>query len=258
MTDPVWWFYLYWLPSYLAKERGLGGLTNARALIMPYAAAIAGGLIAGWSSGFLLKRGWSTARARLTVMLICAAGMPAAIVAVFARDAGTALALISLATGCHQAWGAILFTLPSDLFPKRAVGSVVGLGSTCGAIGGMFMTLVAGGVLQWLHSFVPLFVVAGVMHVFAWLAVLALAGRRFTPADLDRDLSAQPSPTLARIGVGLVGAGLALIALVLWQWRLIVAATHSPSTATAGLVASTGVTAIGALLIYAARGHRPA
>jgi ACS family hexuronate transporter-like MFS transporter len=190
------------------------------------------------------------------VMLICAAGMPAAIVAAYARDAGTALALISLATGCHQAWGAILFTLPSDLFPKRAVGSVVGLGSTCGAIGGMFMTLVAGGVLQWLHSFTPLFVVAGVMHVIAWVVVLALAGRRFTPADLGRDLSTEPSPTLSRIGVALTLFGAALIALVVVEWRLIVAATRSPSTATAGLVASFGVGAIGCVLIYAARGRR--
>jgi ACS family hexuronate transporter-like MFS transporter len=186
-------------------------------------------------------------------MLICAAGMPAAIVAAYARDAGTALALISLATGCHQAWGAILFTLPSDLFPKRAVGSVVGLGSTCGAIGGMFMTLVAGSILQWLHSYKPLFVIAGVMHVLAWLVILALAGRRFAPADLDRDLSTQPSPTLARIGLALVLLGAALIALVATRWSLIIAATHSPSTATAGLVASSGVALIGAVLIHAAR-----
>jgi ACS family hexuronate transporter-like MFS transporter len=258
MTDPVWWFYLYWLPSYLAKERGLTGLTGAKALLAPYMAATVGGVLAGWLSGFLVKRGWSTGRARLTVMLVCAAGMPAAIAAVFARDSGTALALITLAMGCHQAWGANLFTLPSDMFPKRAVGSVVGLGSTCGAIGGMFMTLVAGGVLQWTGSFAPLFVIAGVMHLGAWALILLLAGRKFAPADLDQDLSTQPSPILARIGLGLAIAGAALIALVVSRWQMIVAATHTPSTAVAGVVASTGVAAIGGVLIYAARGRRSA
>jgi ACS family hexuronate transporter-like MFS transporter len=256
MTDPVWWFYLYWLPSYLAKERGVTGVTSAKWLLIPYSAATVGSLLAGWLSGFLLKRGWSAGRARLTVMAVCAAGMPAAIGAVFARDFGTAMALIALATGCHQAWGANLFTLPSDMFPKRAVGSVVGLGSTGGAIGGMFMTLVAGGILQWTGSFIPLFVIAGVMHLGAWLVILGLAGRKFTPADLDRDLSAQPSRLLTRIGVALALVGAGLMALVFSQWHVIVVATRTPSTAMAGVVASAGVVAIGIVLVFASRGRR--
>jgi ACS family hexuronate transporter-like MFS transporter len=130
-------------------------------LLAPYTAATVGGLVAGWLSGYLVKRGWPTGRARLTVMLGCALGMPAAIGAVLAHDAVTALVLISIATGCHQAWGANLFTIPSDMFPKRAVGSVVGLGSSGGAIGGLFMTLIAGGILQWTGSFVPLFCITG-------------------------------------------------------------------------------------------------
>ena len=255
MTDPVWWFYLYWLPTYLARARGISGLSGAFVLILPYTAATVGGLLAGALSGALLQRGWPLARARLGVMLVCALGMPAAIGAVLAHDRITAIALITLAMGCHQAWGAILFTIPSDLFPKRAVGSVVGLGSTCGAIGGMFMTLVAGGMLQWLGSYVPLFVIAGVMHLLAWLVVLALAGRTFAPADLDRDVTAAPSPVLARAGLALAALGALLVALVIAQWRTIAAATHSPATAAAGLVASAGVLAIGAVLVYAARGR---
>jgi ACS family hexuronate transporter-like MFS transporter len=256
MTDPVWWFYLYWLPSYLAKERGVTGVTGATYLLAPYTAATVGGVIAGWLSGFLVKRGWSAGRARLTVMLICAAGMPAAIAAVLARDNTTALILISIATGCHQAWGANLFTIPSDMFPKYAVGSVVGLGSTGGAIGGMFMTLIAGGILQWTGSFTPLFVIAGVMHVLAWLVILGLAGRKFTPADMDADVAAHPSPVLARIGVALTILAVGLIAAVIANWQAVVAATRTPSTAVAGLVASGGVAAIGCVLIYAARGRR--
>jgi ACS family hexuronate transporter-like MFS transporter len=189
-------------------------------------------------------------------MLVCAAGMPAAIGAVLARDAQTALILVSVATGCHQAWGANLFTIPSDMFPKRAVGSVVGLGSTGGAIGGMFMTLIAGGVLQWTGSFTPLFVIAGVMHLVAWTTILVFAGRKFTPADLDRDVTANASPILSRVGVALVMLGAGLIALVATQWKTIIGATHTPSTAVAGLVASSGVVAIGVVLIYAARGRK--
>jgi ACS family hexuronate transporter-like MFS transporter len=255
MTDPVWWFYLYWLPSYLAKERGVTGMSNAKYLLLPYTTATVGGLIAGWLSGWLVKRGWSAGRARLTVMLVCAAGMPAAIGAVLARDATTALILVSVATGCHQAWGANLFTIPSDMFPKRAVGSVVGLGSTGGAIGGMFMTLIAGGVLQWTGSFTPLFVIAGVMHLVAWTTILLFAGRKFTPADLDRDVTAQPSPVLARVGAALAVVGVGLIALVATQWHTIVSATRTPSTAVAGVVASSGVVAIGIVLVFAARGR---
>jgi ACS family hexuronate transporter-like MFS transporter len=255
MTDPVWWFYLYWLPSYLAKERGVTGMTGAKYLLAPYTAACVGGVVAGWLSGFLVKRGWSAGRARLTVMLICAAGMPAAIGAVLARDLTTAVVLVTIACGCHQAWGANLFTIPSDMFPKRAVGSVVGLGSSGGAIGGMFMTLIAGGVLQWTGSFTPLFIIAGVMHLLAWTTILLFAGRKFTPADLDRDVTA-PSPVLSRVGIALAVAGAGLIAAVATQWTTIVAATRTPSTAVAGLVASSGVVAIGIVLVVAARGRR--
>jgi MFS family permease len=174
---------------------------------------------------------------------------------VLARDATTALILLSVATGCHQAWGANLFTIPSDMFPKRAVGSVVGLGSTGGAIGGMFMTLIAGGVLQWTGSFTPLFVIAGVMHLVAWTTILLFAGRKFAPADLDRDVTAQRSPVLSRVGAALAVAGVGLIALVAAQWQTIVSATKTPSTAVAGVVASSGVVAIGIVLVFAARGR---
>ena len=255
LTDPVWWFYLYWLSPYLTRERGVKGMDLALWLLPPYTSACLGGLVAGWLSGYLVKRGWPTGRARLTVMLGCALGMPAAIGAVLTHDAVTALVLISIATGCHQAWGANLFTLPSDMFPKRAVGSVVGLGSSGGAIGGLFMTLVAGGILQWTGSYVPLFMICGVMHLIAWGTIRYLAGARFTPADLDRDPTVEPSPVLARAGAALVVIGGALVALVASHWEAIRVATKTPSTCVAGLVASGGVVAIGAVLIFAARGR---
>jgi len=256
LTDPVWWFYLYWLPPYLNKVRGVSGIDLALWMLPPYTSATVGGLVAGWVSGHLVKRGWPTGRARLTVMLVCALGMPAAIGAVLVKDPITALVLISVATGCHQAWGANLFTLPSDMFPKRAVGSVVGLGSSGGAIGGLFMTLVAGGMLQWIGSYKPLFVICGVMHLIAWTSILVLGGRQFTVADIERDPTTEPSPVLARVGLALAVLGSLLVTLVAWQWEAIRVATKTPSTCVAGLVASSGVVAIGCVLIYASRGRR--
>ncbi|PYV13225.1 MAG: MFS transporter [Acidobacteria bacterium] len=124
MTDPVWWFYLYWLPSYLNKERGVSALTGAVMLIIPYIAADFGSVGGGWLSGFLIKRGWKVGRARLAALLIFALCMPGAIWAVLTKDFWTALGLISLATAAHQAWSANMFTIASDMFPRRVVGSV--------------------------------------------------------------------------------------------------------------------------------------
>lgn len=257
MTDPVWWFYLYWLPSYLSKERGLSTLSASKALILPYLAASVGSVAGGWLSGSLIGKGWSVGRARLFAMMIFAAGMPAAVWAVLTHDFWLGLGLISLATACHQAWSANLFTLSSDMFPKRAIGSVVGLGSMCGAIGGMFMTLIAGGMLQWLGSYVYLFIFAGVMHPLAWIVIRVLAGKDFKPADLDDALDARRSPVLMAIGAGLAVVGTVLVALVVNNFDDIVKAAKSQSTAAAGIVASGGVLIIGLVLIYAGRGRAP-
>ncbi len=128
LTDPVWWFYLYWLPSYLSKERGFSAMASASVLIIPYLAADGGSVFGGLLSSLWIKRGWSVANARLTAMLITAMCMPAAIWAVLTDKGWLSLALISLATAAHQGWSANLFTTSSDLFPKRIVASVVGLG----------------------------------------------------------------------------------------------------------------------------------
>src|SRR5262245_60279531 len=164
-TDPVWWFYLTWLPDYLNRVRGLPPLKAGVVFAIPYLAASVGSIAGGWLPGHLMKRGWPAGKARLVAMMLYALGMPAAIWAVLTGNLIAAVALISVATSCHQAWSANLFTLTSDMFPKRAVGSVVGLGAMCGALGSMFMTLVAGGMLQWFGSYTPLFIAMGVMHV---------------------------------------------------------------------------------------------
>jgi ACS family hexuronate transporter-like MFS transporter len=166
-TDPIWWFYVYWIPSYLKQGRGFSLQEIGLFAGVPFWAAGFGSVMGGWLSGFLMRQGWTVNGARKIVMLICALCMPAGIVAVFAPNAAISLLFISIATSAHQGWSANLFTLTSDLFPKKDVGTVVGLGGTGGAVGGMILAVTAGYVLQWFHSYVPLFIIAGIMHPLA-------------------------------------------------------------------------------------------
>jgi ACS family hexuronate transporter-like MFS transporter len=167
MTDPIWWFYVFWLPSYLQQARGFTAKDLAYFSWIPYLVADGGSVLGGWLSGHWIKCGWTVSRARKTTMVIFAFCMPAGVAAVFAPNAQLALALISIAMASHQAWSANVFTLASDMFPKRDLGSVVGLGGAAGAVGGMIIALVAGYVLQWFHTYVPLFIIASVMHPLA-------------------------------------------------------------------------------------------
>ena len=167
MTDPIWWFYIFWLPSYLKQARGFSLEMIGYFAWIPFFAADVGSVLGGWLSSFWIKRGWSVDRARKTTMAICAFCMPAGILAVFVHSPWTALALISVATSAHPGWSANIFTLASDMFPKKDVGTVVGMGGAGGAIGGMILALTAGYVLQWFHTYVPLFLVASIMHPLA-------------------------------------------------------------------------------------------
>jgi ACS family hexuronate transporter-like MFS transporter len=255
MTDPVWWFYLVWLPTYLNKERGISALKASVMLLYPYIAADFGSVGGGYLSGFLMKRGWPVGRARLMSMGIFAFCMPGAIWAVLTDDFYTALGLISLATAAHQAWSANIFTLASDMFPKKVVGSVVGLGGMAGAIGGMFMQLIVGGILQVTKSYVPLFVIAGVMHPLALVAILFFAGRDFKQADIEAKENSAPSRNLMLAGSAVTLAGLTLVAVVAFNWGLLTA--RSVSAAAQGLTASIGVSLLGLALLYASRGRAP-
>lgn len=184
MTDPIWWFYVYWLPSYLKQGRGFTLREIGLFAWIPFWTAGFGSVAGGWLSGFLMKRGWTVNGARKTAMAICAFSMPAGIAAVFAPNAALALALISLSTSAHQGWSANVFTLASDMFPKEDVGAVVGLGGTGGAVGGMILALAAGYVLQWFHTYVPLFIIAGVMHPLA-IGMVHLLVPRIERVEID-------------------------------------------------------------------------
>ena len=166
MTDPVWWFYIFWLPKYLIEARHFS-IENLRLFgFIPFVAAVPGSIVGGWLSGHLLRRGRSVNFARKTALLICAACMPLGIIAVFSRSPWMSLLFISIGTASHQGWSANVFTLASDTFPKKDVGSVVGIGGAAGAFGGAILAWVAGHILQH-HSYLPLFIIAGVMHPLA-------------------------------------------------------------------------------------------
>ena len=121
----------------------------------------------GWLSSFLIKRGWSINRSRKTAMLVCAISVLPIVLVSQTSNLWVAVALLSLATAAHQGWSANLFTTVSDIFPRKAVGSVVGLGGMAGAIGGMLVATAAGFILEFTGSYVILFVMAGVAYLIA-------------------------------------------------------------------------------------------
>lgn len=184
LTDPIWWFYLFWLPKYLSSNHGLPMLSLGLPLVVIYNAACVGSIAGGWLPARFLRAGWSLPRARKTAMLICALAVAPIVMASSVRDLWPAVALISLATAAHQGWSANMFTLASDMFPQPAVGSVVGIGGFGGAVGGMFIATFAGWVLQVTHSYLPMFILAGSAYLVA-LAVIHLCVPEMTPVVLD-------------------------------------------------------------------------
>ena len=181
LTDPIWWFYIFWLPKYLVQVRGFSIGQLEWFGTIPFLAANIGSVGGGWLSGFLLRRGWSLNASRKTAMAICAFSMPAGIAAVLTGKIWLALVLISVSTSAHQGWSANVFTLASDIFPKRDVATVVGLGGAAGGVGGMIIAPLAGYILQYTHSYVPLFIICGTMHPIA-LGLVQLIIPKIKPA----------------------------------------------------------------------------
>jgi ACS family hexuronate transporter-like MFS transporter len=182
LTDPVWWFYLFWLPGFLNRVYGLDLQHLGLPLVVIYQASTVGSVGGGWLSSFLLRRGASVNRARKTAMLTCAVAVTASI---FVGKSGgnlwLAVGLVSIAVASHQGWSANLYTLPSDLLPKNAVASAVGLGGMCGSIGGMLVAPAVGYWLDFSHdAYGPLFVVAGSMYLLA-LGIIQLLVPRLEP-----------------------------------------------------------------------------
>jgi ACS family hexuronate transporter-like MFS transporter len=182
LTDPIWWFYLFWLPKFLAAEHGIRGTAIIPYLTTVYLISDAGSIFGGYLSSAFIKAGWPVNRARKTAMGIFAAIVPTVIIASQTRSAWTAVLLIGLATACHQGWSANMFTLASDMFPRRAVGTVVGFGGFAGGVGGILIAEFAGRVLNANPKYYfPMFVVAGTAYLVA-LTVIHLLSPRLEPA----------------------------------------------------------------------------
>lgn len=184
LTDPIWWFYLFWIPSFLHSQHGLTLTELSAPLVVIYVMADGGSIAGGWLSSQLLKRGWSVNRARKTAMGICALVVVPIISVSRVAELWPAVLLIGLATAAHQGWSCNLFTLVSDMFPKRAVASVVGFGGFAGAVGGMLIADAVGHILQWTHSYVLPFLIAGSAYLIALLVLHLLAPQlRVVPID---------------------------------------------------------------------------
>src|SRR6266540_1724922 len=176
MTDPIWWFYLYWIPNFLRDNHKLDLTTIGLPLVAIYLIADVGSVGGGWLSSRLIKRGWTINRGRKTAMLICALAVTPIIFASNVKSLWVAVGLVGLAAAAHQGWSANLFTTASDMFPRRAVGSVVGIGGMSGAIGGATMAVATGYILQSTGgNYRIVFVIAGTTYLLALLIIQLLA-----------------------------------------------------------------------------------
>jgi MFS transporter, ACS family, hexuronate transporter len=183
LTDPVWWFYLFWVPGFLQSKHGLD-LSGVRfPIVAIYLISDVGSVAGGWISSSLIRRGHSVNAARKIAMLLCAVGVVPVVFAYQVENTWSAVLLIGLAAACHQGFSANLYTLTSDMFPVRAVASVVGIGGMAGALAGSFNAAVVGHVLQWTGSYRVPFVMAGGAYLLA-IAVIHVLAPRLEPAWL--------------------------------------------------------------------------
>jgi ACS family hexuronate transporter-like MFS transporter len=173
LIDPVFWFLMFWLPKFLAESHGIRGVAVVPYLTAVYICADIGSLTAGYVSSALVKRGWSLNAARkVTMIALTAVASPMIITAGLMRDPVLAIVLIAIACGVHQAWSAMVWTLPTDLFPSRATATVAGIGAALASVVSILTAEFTGQYLN-LHPgyYTPIFVVAGMLYPLALLAV---------------------------------------------------------------------------------------
>ncbi|MCE5186293.1 MAG: MFS transporter [Planctomycetaceae bacterium] len=184
LTDPVWWFWLFWAPGFFHKKFGVDVKEMGGLIFVIYTMAAVGSVIGGWLPAFFFKRGWSTNAARKTAMLICALLVVPVIFASVATNKWLAVALIGLACGAHQGWSANIFTLASDMFPKRAVGSVVGIGGAAGGIGGFVIANIVGWILDKdPNNYLPICIIAGAIYLIS-LVIIHLLVPKMEKAEI--------------------------------------------------------------------------
>ena len=186
LTDPIWWFFLFWLPAFLKAQYGLTGTDIAIPIAVVYTMSTVGSIFGGWLPLYFIKRGWPVFKARKTSMLIYALFV---IPVVFAQVLGDihmwyAILIIGLATACHQAWSANIFTTVSDMFPKKTTASVTGMGGMAGALGGILIAFTAGKLFDHYKilgnirtGYYIMFFICGSAYLIAWLVMHFLAPR---------------------------------------------------------------------------------
>ncbi len=183
LTDPIWWFYLFWLPDFLEKEYGLTKTEIALPVALAYTMAAVGSIFGGWLPLVFIKKGWSVFRSRKTAMLIYACCALPVLSAQYLGNINMWLALlvIGLAMSAHQAWSANIYTTVSDMFPKSATATVIGIGGMCGALGGMLIAKLAGKLFDYYKGtpepktgYLIMFLICSVSYLVAWLIMQAL------------------------------------------------------------------------------------
>jgi ACS family hexuronate transporter-like MFS transporter len=168
LTDPIWWFYLFWLPGFFVKRFNLSMGQLAMPLVIVYTGSAVGSIAGGWLSGFWIKRGRSVNYGRKFALLVCAIAVTPVIFVANSKNIWQAIALLALATAAHQGWSANLFSTPTDMFPSTSVSTVVGIGGTVGAIGGVLFQQLTGRLLDWTHgNYFPLFAMAALAYLTA-------------------------------------------------------------------------------------------
>ncbi len=190
LTDPIWWFYLYWLPLFLTRRFHLGLGQLAVPLIVIYNVSVVGSVGGGWLPAFFHRFGMLMTRARTLTMLLCACLVVPVFFVNKVSSEWDAIALISLAVAAHQGWSANLFTTASDMFPRSAVGSVVGIGATIGSIGGVLFSLGAGWILNLTHDYSILFLISASAYLVG-LGLMQWIAPGFKPAVISSELHAE-------------------------------------------------------------------
>lgn len=183
ITDPVWWFYLYWVPKFLHTRHGMTLDQIGLPLVVIYVAADGGSVFGGWLSSFLLRRGRTVNAARKLGILASALMVAPIMFAANVSGVWTAVLLLGLATAGHQSWAANIFTVVSDIYPRRAVASMIGICGFGGSVGGMLVAIATGFLLQATGSYVPVFAWAGVSY-FAALGLVHWASPKLQPVKL--------------------------------------------------------------------------
>lgn len=173
ISDPVWWFYLFWLPKYLVDQRGFSIIEMGMLAWLPYLCADLGSIAGGLISGFLVKRGWTILKARSRVMLFFALLMPLSIVIAYTPSRFFAVVLICIVTFSHMAWKTNLMTISNDIYPVQVVGSVSGIIAFGSGLGGALFTSLTGYVVQH-FSYGVIFIVMGFLHPAAYIIVKLL------------------------------------------------------------------------------------